>query len=80
MGEAERHLELLGTLGIGGGSFEPGADSMLADWGQITTYLTSVAEASPLVRLDTLGRTGTASGRKSPLPEFCAQLGWTSFA
>ncbi|PYO86225.1 MAG: peptidase M14 [Gemmatimonadetes bacterium] len=37
--------------------FEPGADSMLADWGQITTYLTSVAEASPLVRLDTLGRT-----------------------
>jgi len=37
--------------------FEPGADSMLADWGQITTYLTAVAEASPLVRLDTLGRT-----------------------
>jgi len=30
---------------------------MLADWGQITTYLTAVAEASPLVRLDTLGRT-----------------------
>ena len=37
--------------------FEPGADSLLADWGQITTYLTSVAVASPVVRLDTLGRT-----------------------
>ncbi len=37
--------------------FEPGTDSVLADWGQITTYLTSVAVASPLVRLDTLGRT-----------------------
>ncbi len=37
--------------------FEPGTDSVLADWGQITTYLTSVAQASPFVRLDTLGRT-----------------------
>ncbi len=37
--------------------FEPGTDSVLADWSQITTYLTSVAVASPLVRLDTLGRT-----------------------
>ena len=37
--------------------FEPGTDSMLADWGQVTTYLTRLAQTSPLVRLDTLGRT-----------------------
>ena len=37
--------------------FRPGADSMLADWSQITGYLTALANASPVVRLDTIGRT-----------------------
>jgi hypothetical protein len=37
--------------------FEPGTDSMLADWGQITGYIQRLAAASPFVRVDTLGRT-----------------------
>ena len=37
--------------------FEPGTDSLLADWGQISGYLSRLAQASPSVRLDTLGRT-----------------------
>ena len=37
--------------------FEPGADSLLADWGQITRYFRELAQASPLVRVDTLGPT-----------------------
>lgn len=42
----ERHL-----------GFRPGADSVLADFGQINGYLTALANASPVVRLDTIGRT-----------------------
>ena len=37
--------------------FEPGADSLLADWDQITRYFRVLAQASPRVRVDTLGRT-----------------------
>ena len=37
--------------------FEPGTDSMLADWGQITGYLSRLSQTSRLVRIDTLGRT-----------------------
>ncbi|MGH7607257.1 MAG: M14 family zinc carboxypeptidase, partial [Gemmatimonadales bacterium] len=37
--------------------FEPGADSMLADWTQVATYVAGLAERSPYVRADTLGRT-----------------------
>jgi hypothetical protein len=37
--------------------FEPGTDSLLADWRQITTYMQGLASASPYVRVDTLGRT-----------------------
>ena len=37
--------------------FRPGADSMLASWGQITDYLGRLAAASPRVRLDTVGLT-----------------------
>ena len=37
--------------------FEVGADRTLADWAQITGYFSKLAAASPLVRLDTLGRT-----------------------
>ncbi|MBI4422038.1 MAG: peptidase M14, partial [Gemmatimonadetes bacterium] len=37
--------------------FEPGADSMLADWGQVSGYLSALAQASRHVRLDTIGRT-----------------------
>ena len=40
--------------------FEPGTDSMLADWTQIGTYLTQLSAASPHVRLDTIGRTTLA--------------------
>ncbi len=40
--------------------FEPGADSMLADWTQIGEYLTQLSAASPRVRLDTIGRTTLA--------------------
>ena len=36
---------------------EIGADSVLADWSQIGTYLSALAAASPRVRLDTIGRT-----------------------
>ncbi|MBI4544697.1 MAG: peptidase M14 [Gemmatimonadetes bacterium] len=37
--------------------FEVGADRKLADWNQITSYLTALAQVSPRVRLDTLGET-----------------------
>lgn len=37
--------------------FEPGADSMLADWRQISSYLNGLAHRSPYVAVDTLGRT-----------------------
>lgn len=37
--------------------FEPGTDSVLADWGQISGYLNTLAVTSPYVRVDTLGRT-----------------------
>jgi hypothetical protein len=37
--------------------FEVGADRALADWAQITGYFSKLAAASPLVRVDTLGRT-----------------------
>ncbi len=37
--------------------FEPGADSLLADWGQITRYFGALSAASPHVRVDTLGPT-----------------------
>jgi hypothetical protein len=37
--------------------FEPGADSMLADWRQISSYLNGLAQQSPYVAADTLGRT-----------------------
>ena len=36
--------------------FRPGADSLLADWGQITGYLDALARASDHMRLDTIGR------------------------
>ena len=37
--------------------FEPGADSVLADWGQISGYMNRLAATSSYVRVDTLGRT-----------------------
>ena len=37
--------------------FEVGADRTLADWAQITGYFSKLAAASPMVRVDTLGRT-----------------------
>ena len=36
--------------------FEPGADRKLADWGQIVGYFGRLAQTSPRVKLDTLGR------------------------
>ena len=37
--------------------FRVGADRKLADWGQIVGYFGTLADASPAVKLDTLGRT-----------------------
>lgn len=37
--------------------FEPGTDSVLADWGQISGYVNRLATTSPYVKVDTLGRT-----------------------
>ena len=37
--------------------FEPGADSVLADWRQVSGYMNTLAQQSPFVRVDTLGRT-----------------------
>jgi len=37
--------------------FEPGTDSMLADWKQVSGYMNSLAQQSLYVRVDTLGRT-----------------------
>ena len=36
--------------------FWPGADRRVADWGQVTTYLETLAGQSDRVRLDTIGR------------------------
>jgi hypothetical protein len=36
--------------------FEMGTDSLLADWSQIGTYVSALAQASPSVRLDTMGQ------------------------
>ncbi|MDF1504031.1 M14 metallopeptidase family protein, partial [Roseisolibacter sp. H3M3-2] len=41
-----------GLLGL-----EVGADRTLADWGQITRYFASLPGATPMVKVDTLGRT-----------------------
>ena len=37
--------------------FEPGTDSALADWSQVSGYMNTLARESPWVRVDTLGRT-----------------------
>jgi len=37
--------------------FEPGTDSMLADWKQLSGYMNRLAQQSRYVRVDTLGRT-----------------------
>jgi len=37
--------------------FEPGADSVLADWRQVSGYMNGLAQNSRYVRVDTLGRT-----------------------
>ena len=37
--------------------FEPGTDSMLADWRQVSGYMNGLAQRSRFVRVDTLGRT-----------------------
>ena len=37
--------------------FEPGTDSMLADWKQVSGYMNSLAQQSRYLRVDTLGRT-----------------------
>jgi zinc carboxypeptidase len=37
--------------------FEPGTDSTLADWKQVSTYMNRLAQQSRYVRVDTLGRT-----------------------
>src|SRR5436190_19654261 len=37
--------------------FEPGADSVLADWKQVSGYMNGLAQQSRYVRVDTLGRT-----------------------
>src|ERR1700704_275093 len=45
--------------------FEPGADSVLADWRQVSGYMNGLAQNSRSVRVDTLGR--TTEGRPSLL-------------
>src|SRR5262245_43167580 len=37
--------------------FEPGTDSMLADWKQVSGYMNRLAQQSRYVRVDTPGRT-----------------------
>src|SRR5258708_17927218 len=37
--------------------FEPGADSALADWKQVSGYMNMLAQRSAFVHVDTLGRT-----------------------
>ena len=37
--------------------FEPGTDSMLADWKQVSGYMNTLAQRSQFVHVDTLGRT-----------------------
>src|SRR5438552_11613883 len=59
------HLLLLAVLqavGPSGGpadflGFEPGTDSVLADWKQVSGYMNGLAQQSRYVRVDTLGRT-----------------------
>src|SRR5437667_9859124 len=59
------HLLLLAVLQAVGPSgrpadflgFEPGSDSMLADWRQVSGYMNDLAQRSRYVRVDTLGRT-----------------------
>jgi len=45
--------------------FEPGADSMLADWTQVSTYLNGLAQRSPYVHVDTLGPRTRLGWRRS---------------
>ncbi|MDP3909130.1 MAG: M14 family metallopeptidase [Gemmatimonadales bacterium] len=49
VGPSSRPADVLG--------FEPGADSLLADWGEVSAYLNGLARQSPYVAVDTLGRT-----------------------
>ena len=35
--------------------FEPGTDSMLADWKQVSGYMNTLAQRSQFVHVDTLG-------------------------
>src|SRR5439155_23658444 len=49
VGPSDRPADFLG--------FEPGTDSLLADWKQVSGYLNTLAQQSPYVRVDTLGRT-----------------------
>src|SRR5436309_8065756 len=37
--------------------FEPGADSMLADWKQVSGYMNGLARQSRYIHVDTLGKT-----------------------
>ena len=49
VGPSSRAADFLG--------FEPGADSVLADWRQVSGYMNGLAQRSRYVRVDTLGRT-----------------------
>jgi hypothetical protein len=49
VGQTVRPSDVLG--------FEPGTDSLLADWKQVSGYMNSLAQRSRFVRVDTLGRT-----------------------
>ena len=49
VGPSSRPADFLG--------FEPGADSVLADWLQVSGYMNGLAQRSRYVRVDTLGRT-----------------------
>ena len=49
VGPAGRPADFLG--------FEPGTDSMLADWNQVSGYMNRLAGQSPFVHVDTLGKT-----------------------
>ena len=55
-------LAVLQTVGPSGRpadflGFEPGADSSLADWKQVSGYMNGLALQSRYVHVDTLGRT-----------------------
>src|SRR4030088_1224922 len=49
VGPSGRPADVLGV--------EPGADSMLADWRQVSGYMNGLAQNSRYVHVDTLGRT-----------------------